>query len=108
MMRSQTTNFWNVAAKSFLGSTAAGIGDVGFLVASRRPRLGRLRLFDRGPLRCSSAACHRRCCRLGVLLCSGSRRFPDLKVATYRGGRTLLPANSFSLRCPPAGGWVVI
>ena len=44
------------------------------------------RLFDCGPLHCSSAACHHLCCRLGVFFCSGNRQFPDLQVATHRGG----------------------
>jgi hypothetical protein len=46
MMRNQIANFWNSAAQFFLSGIALALGDLGFVLASRRSRLGRLRLFD--------------------------------------------------------------
>jgi hypothetical protein len=77
MMRNRIANFWNVAAQFFLGQHCAGMGDPGFLVASRRPGLGRLRLFDRGQLHCISAACHHVCRGLGLFFCFATCRGVD-------------------------------
>src|ERR1700704_189398 len=56
------------------------MGELGFLLAWRRPRLGRLRLFDCdravlpcGQLRCISVACRYVCCRFGLLFCFANR-----------------------------------
>ena len=80
MVHNQTTNFRNLAAQFFLGGIALALATLAFFLASRRPRLGCLRLFDcavlpDGQLPCISAACHHVCCRLGVLFCSGNLPF---------------------------------
>jgi hypothetical protein len=99
MMRNRITNFWNVAAPLLLGSIALASLPLGFLWL-RVSFASAFRLFDCGPLHCSSAACHHFCCRLGVLFCSGNRQFPDLQVATYRGGDRAAVGEQLRFKLP--------